>query len=523
MIEEGCDRQQPGRIGERSDDGGREGRQGRVVQREFVRVVWKDKMARPSMPPTPQAASAAPVAERDRIVVLDGLRGLAICGIAVVNIQFFAFPFADLGRWEWGRVSLPEAAARLAVMFFANYEFFSIFAMLFGMGLALQSRRAQQFNQPFVGLYLRRLAVLLVLGLAHALLLWYGDILALYALMAFIALWCRNLSPRTLLIAAAVLFLVPVVLEVFFMLQNPQADRRAGIWDQLRAPFAAQVQQRADARRGHPSTASAASQASSPPGGGSIRAQAISDSNQAAVPMLKLIDFLADEVRIYRSGTMREKILHRSVFFFIGSPVEAVTMMGWRALAMMLLGIYIVKRGWFDGSDRYGNVYRRFLVIGLVLGVPLHSMGMIVQMMGPDNAWQLGVKTISDYLGSFPMCLAYMGGLAWLCQQGVWRRRLKPLAAVGRMALTNYLGQSFLFGLVFYGYGLGWFGQVSFVSAELIVLAVLLLQILISSLWLRYFQYGPLEWLWRVATYLRLVPLRARPGANPSHSNASAR
>lgn len=473
-------------------------------------------MATPSMPHDAQDTSASPVTERDRIVLLDCLRGLAIFGIAVVNIQFFAFPFAYIIHWDWGGVSFSEGVIRSALTFFAEYEFFSIFAILFGMGMALQNRRAQQTDRAFVGLYLRRLAVLLIFGLAHAMFLWYGDILVLYALMAFIALWCRNLSRRTLLIAAAILFFVPVVVQVYLVMQDPQADQRRGIWDQFTVSLEAQVQEQADGGGGHPSTSSAPSPASSPAGTESNGGNAISDSDKTVKTLLQIVHFLADEERIYRSGTMGEKILHRSVFFFIGSSYVAATSMGWRALAMMLLGIYIVKRGWFDGSDRHRNVYRRFVVIGLVLGILLHLIGLICQIIYPYTAWRVALRTISIYLGSFPMCLAYMGLVALLWQQPRWCRRLKPLAAVGRMALTNYLAQSFLFGLIFYGYGLGWFGRIDLLSAELIVLVILVFQVLSSSFWVRYFQYGPLEWLWRVLTYLRILPILSRHRANGS-------
>ncbi len=460
--------------------------------------------------------SASPVAERDRIIVLDSLRGLAIFGIAVVNIQFFAFPLAEVGRWNWQQVSFPEGVVRSAIASLANDEFFSIFAILFGMGLALQSRHAQQTNRPFVGLHLRRLAVLLMFGLAHALFLWYGDILALYAAVAFVALWCRNLSGRILLIAAGILFFIPVALHLFIIFQGPHVDQQRNFWDQCRDTLQARTQEQPAGNLGHPSTSPAATQ--------SIGSRAVADPDQtSAEHLLNLVNFLADEQRIYLTGTMNEKILHRSIIFFIGGSYIAATHMGWRALAMMFLGIYFVKRRWFDGSDQHANVYRRFLVIGVTCGVVLHGIGAILQITGLHTAWQNGLKIISHYLGSLPMCLAYMGALALLCQRPQWSRRLKPLAAVGRMALTNYIGQSFLFGCVFYGYGLGWFGQTGLLSAELVVLAVLLLQLFISTVWLRYVKYGPLEWLWRVCTYMRLLPIlpSPTPNANPPSNNPS--
>lgn len=446
-----------------------------------------------------EALPASPVAQQDRIPVLDCLRGLAIFGIAFVNIQFFVFPLDIVGTWNWERVSFAEGVVHAAVISFANYEFFSIFALLFGIGLAMQNRRARETGRPFALMYIRRLAVLLLLGVAHALLLWYGDILSGYALLGIVVLLCRNLSGKTLLTAACVIFLVPVVLQVLPAIKNPYNDRRQTLMDQIRTSLEANLNSQSGSDN---SKGANVSPTDSSPADRKAASKTAAVQNQAAVKaLLRLTDFMDDEKRIYRYGTMREKIFHRSVVFFIGSPMVAATLMGWRALAMMLLGIYIVGRGWLDGSDMHRGVYRRFVVFGLIFGIPFHLTGLIIHIIDPYTSWAVAMRSASVYLGSLGMSLAYVGLIALLCQKPNWCRRLRPLGAVGRMALTNYLGQSFLFGLVFYGYGLGWFARVGLLQAEQVVLAVLALQLLFSSFWLRYFQYGPVEWFWRVLVY----------------------
>ncbi|NLX13095.1 MAG: hypothetical protein GXY44_05485, partial [Phycisphaerales bacterium] len=164
---------------------------------------------------------AAPVAETRRITLLDALRGLSILGIAVVNVQFFASSYMTLPDWRWNQIPLSEGIVRAAVVFFAEHHFFSIFSILFGMGLALQYRRMQEAMESFGGLYFRRLVVLLVFGIAHAILLWYGDILALYALVGIVVYWFRNASTKTLLGSAIVIFMVPVIIQSSLAMMNP--------------------------------------------------------------------------------------------------------------------------------------------------------------------------------------------------------------------------------------------------------------------------------------------------------------
>lgn len=473
-----------------------------------MKLSADERSGEPGTPGHAIPTTASPVAEQERIAVLDCLRGLAILAIGVVNVAFFAFPSAHLvSIWDFRHVSFSEGAVRSAVGFFVELEPLAIFAILFGMGLALQNRRARQTNRPFIVPALRRLAALFILGLAHGVLLWHGDILAPYAISGFVALWFRNFSRRTLLILVTILLVVPLLLQGCSVMRDPQADLRGNILDKFRELVEARRQELADRRSEHPSISSAPSPASSPAGAESTEGDA--ESEKALENVLRLIDFMADEERIYQSGTMGEMMRHRNIMVFLVKPfVVAPTNIAWRALAMVLLGIYIVQCGWFDGTDRYGGVYRRLVVVGFILGVSLHLVRPVCRIVDPYTAWRTGVMFGAAYLGSLFMSLAYMGLVALLCQQPHWCHRLKPLAAVGRTSLTNYLAQSFLFGLVFYAYGLGWFGRVSLLTAELIALPILALQVMISSLWLRRFRYGPVEWLWRVLTYWRVLPMR---------------
>lgn len=454
--------------------------------------------------------AAAPVAENRRIVLLDALRGLAILGIAVVNVQFFACPLLRLLSWRWDQVPPSEAIVRATITIFAEHHFFSIFAVLFGMGLALQYRRMRETGESFGGLYFRRLVVLLGFGITHALLLWYGDILALYALVGIVVYWFRDASPRTLLRWAIVIFMVPVAIQTGLMLLDPTQPGKsvletkeelvASLRIEGESPPATQDAAEHEPPAETPATQSAADRARA--------RRAIAFSNL----FIRFLNWLADDAAIYRSGSYGDMMLHRLVCFLLFSPGVAIEQMGWRALALMLFGIYLVRRGLFCTSGYSNAVYRRLALLGLTVGLPLQIAGILVHARGPDLAWSAALSFNCIYLGSMGMTLAYMGIVYLLYQNGVWRTRLQPLAAVGRMSLTNYIGTSFLFGLIFYGYGLGLMDEVTFWQAELLTAGVLIILMVFSVLWLKLFRIGPLEWLWRTLTYLRFVPLFRRNG-----------
>ncbi len=172
-------------------------------------------------PTQPGPVALAPV--RERIALLDAVRGLSIIGIAVVNVLFFAVPIVQLLSWQWDQGSLSEGLVRCAVTFLAEHQFYPIFAMLFGMGLAMQYERAKKTQRGFKRVYFRRVLVLLAFGVAHGVLLWYGDILALYALMGFVFFWFLNRSSRTILVSAVVLYMVPLLIEAVLALPDPHA------------------------------------------------------------------------------------------------------------------------------------------------------------------------------------------------------------------------------------------------------------------------------------------------------------
>jgi uncharacterized protein len=413
---------------------------------------------------TDTAGQVGPVAAEERIETLDILRGFALFGILLVNMAFFNTAFFTLFTGTpW--TSLPDRLASGFIRAFAEGKFYTIFSFLFGLGFALIMQRSAARDRPVVPLYVRRLLALLLIGIAHAVLLWYGDILVTYALLGFVLLLFRNCRPRTLLIWAAVLLLLPVLvgsafIALFTALQNTPAFQEG---------------------------------------------MAGSD------PTALYRELAATATAIYSEGSYGEIVQHRLGELLWVLPF-GLFVQGWGVLAMFLLGLYAGKRELFRDVEAHRPLFRRLLIWGLVIGLPLNLLSAVLynpQMQSFSAASLVGV--VNTYIGAPALSFAYIAAVTLLVQRDVWRRRLAPIGSVGRMALTNYLLQSLICTTLFYGYGLGLFGQVGPAVGLVLSVVIYAIQVPWSVWWLQRFQYGPMEWLWRVLTYGRRQPIRRAP------------
>ena len=404
-----------------------------------------------------------PAALSERIQVIDTLRGFALFGILLVNMHLFSHPVQELliGYDDVG--PLLDRVAAWGIQVLAESKFYPIFSFLFGLGFALQIQRAEERGASFVPLYLRRLFILLLIGLAHAAFVWVGDILVLYAVLgAILLLFFRKRSPRTLLVWAGVFLAVSVLL--------PAGLSGLAMLVKLTPAGAAEV-----------SASFAASDAG-------LRA----DAAQADV--------------IYATGSFAEITAQR--LSDLRLMYSVAVFLAFNAFAMFLLGLYAGRRGIFRDISGHTSLLKKLFWWGLVLGVSSNLAHALVSH-GPEFALPTWMDVLADSartLGAPVFALSYIAGLTLLLQHDAWRARLEPLAAVGRMALTNYLMQSLIATTLFYGYGFGLFGQVGPGLGLLITVAIYGLQIPLSVWWLRHFQYGPVEWLWRTLTYLRWQP-----------------
>jgi uncharacterized protein len=412
--------------------------------------------------PTPPVV---PVEQTERIQIVDILRGFALFGILLVNMTIFSRPIQAILFPADPATPWVDHAAAWLIHFLGEGKFYALFSMLFGLGLTLQMERIEARGGKFVPLYLRRLLILLGFGLVHAFLIWMGDILILYALLGFLLILFRKAKPRTLLVWMVILIALPLLLN---------AGATALVEFGKSVPEGAQQIE-------------------------AVFAQTIASFE---------ID-LARAYRVYTSGNFAE-ITAQRVYDYTSMGVSAYFVMGFNVLAMFLLGVYFGKQGIFRNLEANRNLFRKLLAWGLMLGLGGNALyaTMILSMSRIEPTWPLLLATIAQGIGAPLLMLAYVSAFCLLALSPVWGKRIQVLAPVGQMALTNYLTQSIVCTLIFYGYGLGLFGQVGMAAGIGLTFVIYLLQIPISHWWMKRFKYGPVEWLWRSLTYLKPQPMR---------------
>jgi len=405
-----------------------------------------------------ELASAAPVSFSERISSIDILRGIALLGILIMNIQSFSMimaaylnptAYGDLSGVNWWVWTLSNVVA--------NEKFISIFSMLFGAGIVLMTGRAEAMGVSPRGLHTRRSIWLIVIGLLHAYLLWYGDILFTYGVCALIVFAGRKASPKKLIVIGLILFSVAFVLFMFFgfSLQFwPEQNRAESMQNWL--PTAEQV---------------------------------------------------AEELAAYR-GTWLEQMSQRIPSAIALQTFIFLILEGWRVCGLMLLGMALFKMGVFS-AERSRRFYAAMVGIGYGIGLPLVITGVVKNFAaGWTFDYSMFFGSQFNYVGSLFVALGHIGLVMLCCKSGAFGRLKTVLAAFGRMAFTNYLMQTVICTTIFYGHGLGLFGYVERWQQILFVLAIWIVQLIYSPLWLRKYRFGPAEWVWRSLTYGRRQPMR---------------
>lgn len=379
-----------------------------------------------------------------RIKSLDALRGAGVLGMLAVHIQLFAFP--SLARWNptaYGNLTGINWWVWLASFVLADGKFITIFAMLLGVSIVmLASETGGRSASPWRA-HLRRMLVLLVLGLLHAYLLWYGDMLVPLALSGIVVFFARRLSAGKVLALGVSVFAIGSVLSFALTWPTAHADPAAlAAWRQQWTPRPAAI---------------------------------------------------AREIAQYRGG-WAEQMAHRVPAALETETSGFVTHLFWQAAGLMLIGMGLFKADVLS-AVRSRAFYVRMGAFGFGLGVLLNAFGIWRSFM---TRWDLLdfalVSQQLHYWGNLFVALGWTALVMLLCQRG---RPLRSLTAVGRMALTNYLLQSVICTTIFYGHGLGLFGRIDRAGQLAIVIGIWTFQMLASRIWLGYFAVGPVEWLTR--------------------------
>ncbi len=399
-----------------------------------------------------------PTQEKERIRSLDILRGIAVLGILVMNIQSFSMiSQAYMNPTAYGDLTGLNKWVFIFGDVFFNLKFMGLFSIMFGAGIILITDKAIEKTGRSAGLHYRRNFWLLLIGLAHAHLIWYGDILVPYALCGFILYLFRKKKPRTLLILGLVVLAIGSLLYIFNGFSLPYMPEEAV---------------------------------------NGIR------TNWVATP-----EMIQKEIDGY-TGTYAEQTAVRSHSALMMETNIFLFYFLWRVGGLMLIGMALYKWGVLD-AKRSRDFYRRGFLWSIIPGLLIVIYGNIQNF---EHNWEFEYSMFLgsqfNYWGSLLLVFAYICLVMLFVQSSILNRLKVRLAAVGRMALTNYLLQSIICMLIFYGIGLGLFGQVSRSNQLLIVLIIWIIQLLYSKPWLERYYFGPFEWFWRSLNYLRWQPLR---------------
>ena len=407
----------------------------------------------------------APVAEADRVETIDLLRGVAVLGILLVNMQWFAMPNAAAANpFALGQPSRLDLTIWLAIELLAENKFITIFAMLFGAGIVLMTSRLDARGVPAARVHYRRMAWLLVFGVIHAYLLWHGDILVVYAVCGMLVYPFRRLSARTLGVLGIALMAVGMLASIAGAMTWAQSSETA------RAPWLEYWQ---------PSASAIAAETAAFKG-----------------------DWLRQEA--WRAGYSASFHLQDMPWFDL-----------WHVGGLMVLGMALLKSGVLTGAKTRRH-YQQLTVGGLFVGFTLVTAGLYhyqaAGWMPPDV---LFLVPLWNYWGGSAVALGYIGLLLTIWKAGVMKGAIARLEAVGRTAFSGYILQTLICTTIFYGHGLGLFGTFDRLQQLLLTGAVWILLLILAPLWLGRFRYGPLEWLWRSLTYGRAVALTrdVRPAA----------
>ena len=395
---------------------------------------------------------------KKRFIILDALRGFALLGICLANYPEFSL-FSFLSAEDAARLQTPglDRVLRYLLSFFVDGKFYTIFSLLFGIGFSIILEHALAEGGAGLKVFYRRMLCLLGIGLMHLWLLWSGDILTLYAALGMLLpLWHKS-SDRTLLRWAGALLLLPVAV-----------DGAVEIFGLRPAGWFYDRQWALCARYG------------------------ITEENFA---------YWLRDSQDYK-GVLQFLVqggFERMTEFIDGNRY-------FRVLGLFLLGYWAGRQRFFAQLEEWRPLLRRIVRLGFGLGLPLSGFYAWSSVNG--HPWGLAAHSALYTFSVFPMGFAYVAGLCLLylrsTEAGIWR----ALAAPGRMALTNYLMQTVFGMLIFYGIGLGLGAGLSLSIVLPIALAVYGLEMALSTLWMRHFRFGPIEWLWRMLTYGQYLPIK---------------
>ncbi len=393
----------------------------------------------------------SPVSGKQRHIFLDALRGFALLGICLAN-----YPEFSLYTFQPDDVIAAMPSARLdSVMHFLQYlfvdgKFYTLFSLLFGIGFSIIISHAAESGSSGLRIFYRRMFILMLIACCHLMLIWSGDILLLYAVLGMLLPSFRHLSDRRIFITALCMLFLPVLIDSvcrqagIFLGKYPydQWWHYAGMYGITEANFGTWLRD--------------------------------------AASYSEIFSFL------------KQGAWERMYEFVDGNRY-------FKVFGLFLIGFAIGRRKIYADLGAHRQWLKKVALWGSAIGFPL-SIAYAWSAVG-GRMWGSAVHSALYFVSVYPLGFAYAAILGLFCIRHPHLRLWRVLAAPGRMALTNYIGQSVIGFILFYGVGFGFGASLGLTSTELVAVGVFIFQTLFSLLWLRLFRFGPLEWIWRMLTY----------------------
>jgi uncharacterized protein len=390
-----------------------------------------------------------PTLGQERHEFLDVLRGFALVGIITANMVLYSLydSLSESAKMSMSTYPIDKVLDFLELTFIEG-KFYTIFSVLFGIGFSILLTRSQARSAGFRRFFLRRMSILFLIGLAHAVLVWHDDILECYAVCGALLLPFVKVRNRTIIVFAILVLATGAVIKFTGAIPRHSFT---GPREMLYARF------------------------------GFTHESELARLTQGSVLDIwrqNLCDWFGQVDYIISSGMI------------------------FKIFGCFLLGFYIGRNEIYKRLENYRATIRRVAIGGLIIGIPLNLI--YAYTFSSEEFW---VRNLAEPTAILPLSAAYACIVCLLWLNECWHRRVQIFAPVGRMALTNYVGQSMICTLIFYGTGLGLGGRMGPTLYLPIAFAVYLGQIAVSRMWLVRFQFGPLEWIWRMLTYGRWVPM----------------
>jgi uncharacterized protein len=422
---------------------------------------------------------AQPVTQQERIPTIDVVRGVALMGILLMNIAGFSGPLEMYTNpLMVGNHRTYNLVAWLIRWILFEGKMRAMFSMLFGAGVILLTERAERRgSRNIADIFLRRNMWLALFGIVHCYLIWIGDILYWYGITALLFLYpCRKVRPRNLLIAG-LLVLVGGMGSDAYQAIDGNRTRDAGLAAQALVSSGKKLT--------------------------TDQQDALKKWNDTVDRRKKEHD---DDLKAMRGSYLEQLKMRAGVVPKL--EADFYYMFGFTdVLGMMLIGMALYRTGFLTGALS-SRVYGWAIATGFLLSIPLNGFeawGVIRDNFQPESNWWMLYQ-----LGRIPGAIANVALVVLVAKSGVASWLMRRIAAVGQTALSNYLFTSISCSLLFNGFGLGYYGRLEYYQLYAIVLCVWALNLILSSLWLRHFQFGPMEWVWRSLTYWKRQPMRRK-------------